>query len=66
MAKILRVTNIFLPDIEADISFMCTRVLKTTKYYKNNLKRLLQLLNFIIEDDHIIGADNLQNLEFWV
>ena len=51
---------------ETAIYLLCTGVLYPTKYEKNKLKQLLQLLNFTIKSDCIIGDDNIQNLEVWL
>ena len=66
VAKIMWEIKRAQPDTETYIYFLYTRVLKPTEDDKKKLKILLQLLNCTIDDDCIIGADNLHNLEVWV
>ena len=53
------------PDVEPDISFLCTRVTKSTNEDKAKLRRVLQYLKQTIDDKTIVGADSLSQLFPW-
>ena len=53
-------------DIEPDILLLCTRVTKSTKEEKANLRRLLQHLKNTLNDKRIMGAYSLIQLCTWV
>jgi hypothetical protein len=60
--KLLYLSHRGRPDIQLTISFLCTRVSKSTTQDWAKLKRLLQYLNDTIELRRILGADDLSVL----
>ena len=55
-----------ITNIEKAILFLCTMVINSTMKYKENLKRVLQLLKQKINDKRVMGEDNLIQLCTWV
>ena len=66
VAKLLYITKRARPDIETSVSYLCTRVSKSTDDDWEKLRRVLGFLQNTIDDVRIIGADSLQNLFTWV
>ena len=64
--KLLYITKRVRPDIETVISFLCTRVSKSTLEDWMKLQRVLAFLKHTIDNIRIIGADSLQNIFTWV
>ena len=55
-----------IPDIKLEISFLCTRVTKSSVEDKSNLKQGLKFLKQTINDKRVMGAENLIQLYTWV
>ena len=66
VAKLLWVEKWGRPDIEPSMSFLCTRVTKSTKEDTAKLRQVLQYLKHTIYDKMIMGADRLSHLCTWV
>ena len=66
VAKLLYITKRARPDIETAVSYLCTRVSKSTQDDWKKLRRVLGFLQNTIDDVRVIGADSLQNLYTWV
>jgi hypothetical protein len=64
--KLLYLSHRGRPDIQLTISFLCTRVSRSTTQDWAKLKQLLQYLNDTIELRRILGADDLSVLRTWV
>ena len=60
--KLLRVAKMDMPNIDPDISFLCTRVTKNTKKDKAKLRQVFQYLKHTIDDKRIMGADSQSQL----
>ena len=65
-AKLLWVEKRSRPDIELVISFLCTQISCCTEEDWGKLKRLLRFLNQTIDDERIMGADDLLSLLTWI
>ena len=65
VANILWLSKGGRPDIEPVISFLCTRVTKSTKEEKYKFRRVFQYLKQTIDDKRIMGADSLSQLRTW-
>ena len=65
VAKLLYITKRARLDIEITVSYLCTRVSKSTQDDWKRLRRVLGFLQNTIDDVRIIGADSLQNLFTW-
>ena len=66
-AKFLFVTKRSRPDIQPALSYVCTRVQKPDTSDWKKLKRLLQLINCIIDDKIALSADKgLTLMKYWV
>ena len=66
VSKLLWVEKGGSPDIEPSMSFLCTRVTKSTMEDKAKLKRVLKLLKQTINDKMVMGADKLSQIFTWV
>ena len=66
VAKLLWVEKWWRPDIDPSVSFLCTRVTKSTKEDTAKLRQVLQYLKHTIDDNMITGADILSQLCTWV
>jgi hypothetical protein len=66
VAKLLYVSHRGRPDIQLAIAFMCTRVACSTTQDWGKLKRLLQYLNWTIDNVLTIGAESPEKLMTWV
>jgi hypothetical protein len=66
VAKLLYVSIQAQPDILLTVSFLCTRVSKSTQQDQQKLLRLLQYLSGTLDLTLTIGADDLSNLRTWV
>jgi hypothetical protein len=64
--KLLYLSHRGWPDIQLTISFLCTRVSRSTTQDWAKLKQLLQYLNDTNELRRILGADDLSVLQTWV
>ena len=65
-AKLLYVMQRARPDSETAVSFMCSRVSKSTKDDWRKLRRVLRFLNQTIDEPRIIGASSLTELFTWI
>lgn len=61
-AKLLYIAKRARLDIETTVSYLCTRVSRSTEDDWLKLRRVLGFLQSTINDVRIIGADSLQNL----
>ena len=66
VAKLLYVSKRARVDIDLTVSFLCTRVSKSTDEDWVKLRRLLQYLFGTIDMERIIGANSLDLLETYV
>ena len=66
VAKQLWVGKWGRPNIEPSISFLCTRVTKSTKEDTAKLRQVFQYLKHTIDDKIIMGAERLIQLCTWV
>jgi KUP system potassium uptake protein len=66
VAKYLFVSMRARLDIELPIAFLCTRVTKSTKQDWDKLKRVLEFINGTINDERVIGADDIGRMTTWV
>ena len=64
--KLLYVSIRARMDLLLATSFLTTRVFKSTRQDLGKLKRLLEYIHGSIDDDYIIGADDLGRLRTWV
>ena len=62
VSKLLWVAKGGRPNIKSDISFLCTRVTKSTKEDKEKFRRLFQYLKHTINGKSIMGSDSLSQL----
>ena len=65
VAKLLFVTKRARLDIEPTISFLCTRVTKSSDEDWLKLKRLLGYLKVTLDMPRLIGADSLSIVQSW-
>ena len=65
-AKLLYVSLRARVDILLPIAFLCTRVAKSTQQDQTKLKRVLEYLKGSINDEYILGADDLSKVRSWV
>ena len=66
VAKLLWLEKRVRPDIEPNISFLCTIVTNITKEEKEKLRRVFQYLKHTIYDKRIMVADSLSQFFTWV
>ena len=66
VSKLLYVSKRARLDIDLVISFMCTRVSKSTEEDWEKLERLIKYLKGTMEMVRIIGADSLDVMKTWV
>jgi hypothetical protein len=66
VAKLLFVSLRGRPDIILAVSFLCTRVSKSTSQDQRKLQRLLEYINGSLDLILTIGADNLHSIRTWV
>ena len=66
VAKLLYVAIRARGDILLAVSFLCTRVSKSTTQDQAKLKRLLEYLSGTLHHKYILGADDLKSLRTWV
>jgi hypothetical protein len=66
VAKLLYVSLRARADILLAISFLCTRVSKSTTEDQTKLKRVLEYLKGTLHYKYILGADNMSKLRSWV
>jgi hypothetical protein len=66
VAKLLFVSLRARPDILLAISFLCTRVSKSTTQDQLKLQRLLEYINGSLDIILTLGADDLSTLHTWV
>jgi hypothetical protein len=66
VAKLLFVSLRGRPDILLAVSFLCTRVSKSTLQDQQKLKRLLEYLNGTLDLKLTLGADDLSSIRTWV
>ena len=64
--KLLYICKRGWPDIEPALSYLCTRVANPTIEDEEKLFRVLDYLSDTLDDDQIIGADDLDTLDMWV
>ena len=65
-AKLLYIEKRARPDIEPTVAFLCTRVDKSDVDDWKKLKRNLKWLKQTIDDNRIIGCDNLDSIFTWI
>ena len=65
-AKLLYIEKRGRPDIETAVSFLTTRVDKSSQDDWKKLRRVLQYLNQTIEDVRVIGCEDMDNLYTWI
>ena len=65
-AKLLYVSLRARVDILLPIAFLCTRVAKSTIQDQSKLKRVLEYLKGTIDDEFILGADDMARMRSWV
>ena len=63
--KLLFISNIFRLDIEPTVSFLFTRVSKSTQEDWLKIRKLLYYLKGTLDMPIIIGADNLSIIQSW-
>jgi Reverse transcriptase (RNA-dependent DNA polymerase)/Zinc knuckle len=66
VAKLLYVSIRARPDILLAVSFLCTRVSKSTRQDQQKLLRLLQYISGTLDITLTIGADDLSSIRTWV
>ena len=66
VVKLLYVATRARPDILLAISFLCTRVSKSTHEDRDKLKRVLEYLKGSLGYKYVLGADGLTSLQTWV
>jgi Reverse transcriptase (RNA-dependent DNA polymerase) len=66
VAKLLYVSLRARPDILLAVSFLCTRVSKSTKQDQEKLMRVLEYLNGTLDLTLTLGADDLGKIRTWV
>jgi hypothetical protein len=66
VAKLLYVSLRARPDILLAISFLCTRVSKSTKQDQQKLLCVLEYLKGTLDLSLTLGADNLNSIRTWV
>ncbi len=66
VAKLLYVSIRARGDLLLAISFLCTRVSKSTTQDQGKLKRVLEYINGSMDLEYTLGADNLGKLRTWV
>ena len=65
-AKLLYVSLRARGDLLPAVSFLSTRVSKSSKQDQSKLKRLLEYINGTLHYKYILGADDLHKLRTWV
>jgi hypothetical protein len=65
-AKLLYISLRARVDILLPIAFLCTRVAKSTQQDQSKLRRVLEYLKGTIDDEYVLGADNMASLRSWV
>ncbi|KAI2510045.1 Reverse transcriptase (RNA-dependent DNA polymerase) [Fragilaria crotonensis] len=65
-AKLLYVSLRARVDILLPIAFLCTRVTKSTQQDQSKLKRVLEYLKGHMDDEYVLGADDMGRLRTWV
>ena len=65
-AKLLYVSLRARVDILLPIAFLCTRVAKSTQQDQSKLRRVLEYLKGTIDDEYVLGADDMGRLRSWV
>ena len=66
VAKLLYVSIRGRADLLLAIAFLCTRVSKSTQQDKAKLKRVLQYIRGSLNEEYIIGADDMGKMRTWV
>jgi hypothetical protein len=66
VAKLLFVATRAQMDILLTVSFLCTRVSKSTEEDQSKLKRLLEYIKGTINLDYTLAADDLGRMRSWV
>ncbi|GAX20129.1 hypothetical protein FisN_17Lu131 [Fistulifera solaris] len=66
VAKLLYIAVRARMDILLPVSFLCTRVTKSTKQDQNKLKRVLEYVKGTLELTYTMGADSLNKMRSWV
>ena len=66
VAKLLYVSIRARGDLLLAISFLCTRVSKSTTQDQGKLKRVLEYINGSMDLEYTLGADDLGKLRTWV
>jgi hypothetical protein len=66
VAKLLYVSLRARPDISLTVSFLCSRVSKSTRQDQEKLKRLLEYIYGTLDLTLTVGADDLGKIHTWV
>lgn len=65
-AKLLYVSLRARVDLLLAIAFLCTRVSKSTQQDLSKLKRVLEYIKGSMDQEYVIGADDLGHIRTWV
>ena len=66
VAKLLYVSIRARADLLLAVSFLCTRVSKSTKQDQKKLRRVLEYINGSMDVEYTIGADDMGKMRSWV
>ena len=66
VSKLLWVAKRGRPDTDPAITFLCSRVSKSTSEDWRKLKRVLKFLKQTLHEKRVVGADNLLELFTWI
>jgi hypothetical protein len=66
IAKLLYVLIQARPDILLAVSFLCTRVSKSTTEGQGKLQRVLEYMKGTTQYNYVLGADSMNELRSWV
>ena len=66
VAKLLYVSIRARADLLLAVSFLCTRVSKSTKQDQQKLRRVLEYINGSMDVEYTIGADDMGKMRSWV
>jgi hypothetical protein len=53
-------------DLLLPVVYLCTRVTKSTQQDRGKLKRVLEYIKGTMDDEYIIGADDMSKMRTWV
>jgi len=66
VAKLIYVSIRARADLLLAVSFLCTRVSKSTKQDQKKLRRVLEYINGSMDVEYTIGADDMGKMRSWV